>query len=139
MAIRIDRRAKSKSGFRDTTTGKFAKGRGGATFFDSLTPGIAAYGVAIQDHVEEVLEQMAREMEEYAQSNAPWANRTGQARSGLKAEVDTSGFNGASIVLMHTAEYGVWLEIRWNGRYAIIMPTIEEFGPRVMQALGRDA
>lgn len=138
MAVRIDRRAKSKSGFRDTRTGQFTRGRGGATFFDTLTPGIAAYGVALVTHVHEVLEEMAREMEQYAKDNAPWNNRTGDARAGLKAEVDAH-LTTPSLVLMHTIEYGVWLEIRWSGRYAIIMPTIEEFGPRVMERIGSSA
>jgi hypothetical protein len=40
------------------------------------------------------------------------------------------------IDLFHTVEYGIWLEIRWDGRFAIIQPTLEHFGPEVMGSLG---
>jgi len=39
------------------------------------------------------------------------------------------------MVLYHTVEYGIWLEIRWNGQYAIIIPTIEHMGPVIMAEL----
>lgn len=65
-------------------------------------------------------------------TNAPWQDQTGNARNGLRARAEGAG-NGARIVLSHSVPYGVWLEIRWGGRYAIIGPAIEEFAPRFME------
>jgi hypothetical protein len=75
---------------------------------------------------------MAPEVESYMKNNAPWTDRTGNARNGLAARAYESG-NEVGIVLYHQVSYGIWLEVRWSGRYAIINPTIEEMGPRVMQ------
>lgn len=94
-----------------------------------------ALPVVVDKAVEEVLEQLAEEVEEYAKLHAPWDDRTGEARGGLTAEVVDEGLFRNSIVLYHTVDYGIWLEIRWNGRYAIIVPTIEHFGPIVMSSL----
>lgn len=73
-------------------------------------------------------------VEGHAKLNAPWSDQTGNARNLLSAEAYRSpGTSG--IVLYHQMPYGIWLEVRWSGRYAIIIPTIERFGPEVMIAL----
>lgn len=69
----------------------------------------------------------------WAQANATWTDRTGVARAGLSYEVLEEGT--PTVVFFHTASYGVWLEIRWSGKYAIIVPTIEKFGPEMMTRL----
>jgi hypothetical protein len=28
------------------------------------------------------------------------------------------------LILLHSMPYGIWLEVRWSGRYAIIGPTM---------------
>ena len=76
--------------------------------------------------------RMAPEVESYMKNNAPWTDRTGNARNGLAARAYESG-DEVGIVLYHQVSYGIWLEVRWSGRYAIINPTIDEMGPRVMQ------
>lgn len=94
-----------------------------------------ALPVAMDAAIEEVLEEFAESMEEYARTHASWEDRSGDARDGLTAEVVDGGLFQNSIVLYHTVDYGIWLEIRWNGRYAIILPTIEHYGPLVMAGL----
>lgn len=105
-------------------------------YFDSLTPRMLALPVVMDAAIEEVLEELAAQVEEYARSNAPWEDQSGDAREGLTAEVEDGGPFKNSIVLYHTVDYGIWLEVRWNGRYAIIQPTIEHYGPVVMATLG---
>lgn len=104
-------------------------------YFDSLTPRMLALPLAVDGAVEQLLEELAEQVQEYARSNAPWDDQTGEARGGLTAEAVDEGLFQNSIVLYHTVDYGIWLEIRWNGRYAIIVPTIEHFGPIVMGEL----
>lgn len=71
------------------------------------------------------------QVEAYARTNAPWQDQTSNARNGLTAvpEVEPSRY---SIVLFHRMPYGIWLEVRWSGRYAIILPTIQVMGREVM-------
>ena len=71
--------------------------------------------------------------ENYMKVNAPWKDRTTNARNGLAARF--VGGDEPSLVLFHQVDYGIWLEIKNDGEYAIILPTVQEFGPRVMKTL----
>jgi hypothetical protein len=72
----------------------------------------------------------------YARANAPWTDRTTNARNGLfaRAERDAPVYR---IVVGHSVPYGVWLEVRWAGRYAIIRPTIDHEGPELMKTVSQ--
>lgn len=101
---------------------------------DTLTPGMAEFTIVANEAIQLLVEDLARRMQDYAQANAIWEDRTGEARKGLTAEAETSE-TISSITLYHTQTYGIWLEVRWSGRYAIIIPTIEHFGPILMTEL----
>lgn len=73
----------------------------------------------------------AQNAQDYARSNAPWTDRTSNARNGLFGAANRDGPNYV-ITVYHTMPYGVWLEVRNSGRYAIIEPTIRNVGPQVM-------
>lgn len=103
-------------------------------YYDTLTPRSAAFALVLEEVLDGKLDELAQGVENYAQENASWEDQSGAAREGLTAEAVSSGFSKA-IVLYHTVDYGIWLEVRWNGRYAIILPTIETMGPRVMAEL----
>jgi hypothetical protein len=82
---------------------------------------------------EEVL-NTAIEALQYAQENAPWEDRTGDARAGL--DVDVRWENQVLVWDMsHGVDYGLYLETRWNGKYSIIMPTLEQFAPQIGRGL----
>lgn len=70
----------------------------------------------------------------YARQNAPWTDRTSNARNGLNA-VAESGSKSHRIIIAHTVPYGIFLEVRWAGRYAIIRPTVDHEGPEVMKTV----
>ena len=84
--------------------------------------------------VRELGEAFAARIQSAAQDGAPWTDRTGNARQGLTAQ-SFAGDTMLKIVLFHTMSYGIWLEIRFGGRYAIIMRTLQEFFPQLMSAL----
>lgn len=103
-------------------------------YSDTLTPGMAAFQVVMEEVIEEIMEQAAQEVEEHARETAPWNDRTGDARAGLTGEFENEG-NLLTIMIYHTVEYGIWLEVRNAGEYAVILPTVERMGPIVMGAL----
>jgi hypothetical protein len=72
----------------------------------------------------EVFEEASQEILAYAQDNAPWADRTGDARAGLDVEVYEEA-GEVYLDLFHTVEYGQWLETIQDGAFATIMPTLE--------------
>lgn len=81
----------------------------------------------------EAVEGLAKEMEQWAKDNHPWQNRTGDAERGLQSRVVWSGETEFAIFLGHGKDihYGVWLEVRWGGRFAILLPTLVHFAPQM--------
>lgn len=59
----------------------------------------------------------------YARQNAPWKDRTGNARNGLFARHVSDPMVMHTLVIYHSMHYGIFLEFRWSGKYAIIGPT----------------
>lgn len=66
--------------------------------------------------------------EQYMKANAPWTDRTGTARRGLYGAAAQSGDQFAVVFSYGPdIDYGFWLENRFNGRFAIVLPTQEVF------------
>lgn len=63
-------------------------------------------------------------LEAKAKSDAPWTDRTSHARNGLFGTVEEKE-NEILLHLSHTMEYGVFLELANEGRFAILQPTID--------------
>lgn len=80
-------------------------------------------------------EYIAPQAEAHMKANAPWTDRTGAARNGLHAKV-VAGSDVVGIVLYHSVPYGIFLEVRHSGAYAIILPTIQEFAPKFLDTIG---
>lgn len=72
----------------------------------------------------------------FAKDNAPWTDRTGNARAGLHSGV-SEGLRGDffELYLAHTVFYGIYLETRWNGKYQIIAPTILYTGAKIVERM----
>lgn len=66
--------------------------------------------------------------------NAPWHDRTTNARNGLAARGTKDGDGKFVITLSHGVSYGIYLErgTRFMRARPIIIPTIDEFGPKVL-------
>lgn len=109
-------------------------GMSGIILRDSMTKGIIQAEVVVLHEIEEDVLRTAIEALEYAKSNAPWDDRTGDARAGLDVDVR---WEGEVIVwdMFHSVDYGLYLETRWNAKYAIIMPTLEMFAPELGKGL----
>lgn len=75
----------------------------------------------------------------HMRTTAPWTDRTANARNGLRAKATTPGGgyrgNVMALVLFGSVPYQIYLETRFSGRYAVILPTVELFGPQVMELL----
>lgn len=109
-------------------------GLSGIFLHDSLTHGtVVAEGAVLHELEDEVL-RTAIEALNFAKEQAPWEDRTGDARAGLDTHVQ---WVGDTIVweLFHTVSYGLYLETRWNGKYSVIMPTLELFAPEIGRGL----
>lgn len=70
----------------------------------------------------------------YLKTDAPWTDRTGAARTGLHTTTRKTA-NQWAIHFAHSVHYGLWLEVKYSGRDAVIMPTIRKVGPELMADL----
>lgn len=107
----------------------------GMFIVDGIGPVLDFMAATTATRVTEAVREGALELEAYARMNAPWADRTGEARSGLSTEVSNE-MGEIVIDLFHTAEHGQWLEVIQDGRFAIIMPTLEALAPEIFAKAG---
>lgn len=103
---------------------------------DTLTPGLNKFDDDIMDIVFKVFTYWSTRASSDMRANAKWVDRTGNARNGLNATVyDSSKY--VDLVLYHRVPYGVFLEVRWSGRYAIIGPTMTDIAPKLAAMLSQ--
>lgn len=82
-------------------------------------------------------QQVSAEMETYAKVNAPWTDRTGNARQGLRGWVEKTRDGKVRVYLSHSVIYGINLETKYQGRYQILWPTIRAHQRDVRNGLKR--
>lgn len=102
---------------------------------DTLGPALKMASAVGTQRASAAIKYMEPRVESRAKTNAPWQDQTGNARQGLKARGGQSS-ELFYIDLFHTMPYGIWLEVRWSGRFATIMPTVIEMGPEVARVVG---
>lgn len=107
---------------------------GGMVLDDTIAAGTIALQASLHAKTRLVLEGFSDDMEDYAQDNAPWGDRTGEARDGLETTIQDD-HDEYELILFNTSDHGIWLEIAMSGQYQIIMPTIHHFEPLIMEAL----
>lgn len=120
------------------------------SFAGPLIQNLATFDARAKLGIEAILQLHAPRIEGEMRRRAPWNDQTGNARNGLTARAQGGGLGrarnaqgqfqgggGYSIVLSHGVPYGIWLEVRFSGRYAIIDPTIQREGPAVMASATR--
>jgi hypothetical protein len=78
----------------------------------------------------------APEIENWMKTNAPWTDRTGNARQTLWTDVAGDGLT-IILTLSHGMWYGWWLEVANTGRYAIVAPAVDYWAAQLMQDIQR--
>ena len=78
-------------------------------------------------------ENIAANMEAWAKNNAPWTDKTGDARDFIKQTVKWTNADILMVSLSHNVNYGIYLELCNEGKYAILEKAMAEFGPKFME------
>ena len=103
-----------------------------------LAVAIERYGDRVLTAVAGIAQYVATQMQNQAQADAPWTDRTGNARTGIfgTSEADFAA-RVVTIYLSHSATltYPLFLEIGNSGKYAVIMRTMESHYEPLMQML----
>lgn len=103
---------------------------------DRMRANMQAYGDRVRFAVEQVAKYWSAVLEKYAKEQATWTDRTANARQSLRGYVSTEAPSGypnprdlarhtVAIYLSHGVHYGIFLETRFQGQYAIIAPTLQ--------------
>lgn len=92
-----------------------------------------AYTEAIEEALYRLAQRYAAEIEAWMKDNAPWTDRTGNARQTLYSEAERLVEGAVEIVLAHGMEYGIFLELSNGGTYAVIGPALDTFVPLIWQ------
>lgn len=104
----------------------------GGSIYNKVRRHIAATVMAIQP--------LAGESEAHMKQEAPWNNITRNARNSLNSTVlvDTSPqTTRIALKLSHGMDYGIWLELKNGGKYAIVRPTAVLYRQKVRAAYKR--
>lgn len=104
----------------------------------TLASNVERYGERVLQAVAAVAQYVATAMQNDAQANAIWQDRTSNARTGLfgTSEADFAK-HVVTIYLSHgsVVDYGIWLELANSGNYAIIMRTMQSHYNELMTML----
>ena len=96
--------------------------------------GLSNLSYRMDDAFRMYAETSAKKLEGYTKQNRPWTDRTNRARLGLTSYVKPIE-KGYRIVLAHTVDYGLWLELAMEKRFAILEPTVRLKGPEVLEGM----
>ena len=83
-----------------------------------------------------IVDYHATEGEARMKLDAPWTDRTSAARNGLHT-VTSHSPGHYTITFAHSVHYGIWLEVKFSGRDAVIMPTVISQGQALMSDLNK--
>lgn len=74
----------------------------------------------------------AKKFENYAKINRPWTDRTGHARQRLVGWVEMFS-DKVRINIGHGVDYGVYLELAHEKRFAILQPTVNACSKEILE------
>lgn len=77
---------------------------------------------------------VAKDMEAYAKTNRPWTDQTGDARNRLHGDSQNLG-SKVRCSISHGVDYGIYLELCNEGKYAILEETVENIGDKALKKL----
>ena len=103
--------------------------------FDEMIRRVEEYERRVLSAVTQVGQYFEAVFESYAKENAAWQDQTGNARQTLHAFIEELSGETVRLYLSHGVEYGIHLETRFAGRYAIIWPTIQRHLEAIRQML----
>lgn len=101
--------------------------------FDDLEKGLEEFAKRAEQIIDDLCVASAKDLEAYAKANKPWTNRTGEAQRRLSGTSKRTDDYTWTLTLSHGVDYGIWLEIAHEERYAIIQPTIRVKSPKIMK------
>jgi len=105
---------------------------------DTISPKLAVFDERLMAVVAKIFQYFETIAETEMKTGARWTDRTSVARNGLVSDSTRDG-STFTLYFASMASYGIWLEIRWSGKYAIVGPVMNQVGPRLAQMIADTA
>jgi hypothetical protein len=102
---------------------------------DKLQRNVVNIPKNLNNSINAVMDRTATMGEANLKTNAPWHDRTGNARNGLHTAANLANPAHKEIVFAHSVEYGIWLETIESGQWAVILKTMRISGYEMMEQL----
>ncbi len=83
-------------------------------------------------------EKSAAALEEQAKLNAPWKDRTGNARRTLTGCCENGNFEKKKLSVVGKMSYSPKLELYYGGKYSILFPTVLKNAEEVFRGVVRN-
>lgn len=96
--------------------------------------GFEKYNSRVRQMLPLYMNNTRRQMDAFMKANAPWDDRTGEARRTLHSRIFQQ-MDEFTIIAGHGVWYGYWLEKKWSGKYGILQKTLNTFDHRFRQGL----
>jgi len=71
-------------------------------------------------------------MADWAKDNAKWVDRTSNARQGIIGDAYWENQDALLTVVYHQVDYGIWLELAMERKYAILEEAISQFSSELV-------
>ena len=95
------------------------------------------YNDMLHERAKQLALSYTQRIEDWMVENAAWEDRTGLARDELYAQVSDVMNQAVVISIGHGVHYGLFLEINYAGKYAILNPAVDHFAPLIFADLKR--
>jgi len=82
--------------------------------------------------------KVASDVQSELQNEAPWQDRTGEARQRLNVNVEVDK-QGISIIASHGVDYGVYLEKANFGKFAVLTPYFDREAKNLVRRVINEA
>lgn len=82
-----------------------------------------------------LLDTAAKKMASWAKMNRRWTDRTSRARTGMVGYAYWESKSVVAAVVAHTVDYGVYLELAHQRKYAILEQALEEHKEEIQEAV----
>ena len=102
---------------------------------DTLEKGLAKMLEGAAPVILKYAETKAKVIESEMKKDRPWTDQTGSAKARLNTSVSTPNENTVRITLAHGVNYGIWLELAKEKKYAVIAPTLKKMAPEIVEDL----
>lgn len=76
--------------------------------------------------LEIIADVASKKMADWAKDNKLWEDRTTNATQGLQGKAYWEDDKNLVTAIYHSVDYGIWLELAMNRKYAILEKAIEE-------------